>query len=141
VSSTIDDLAVSSIDGWQPVGAGFHLKLLRGAASDNETRALLLRLAPGTEIPLHRHTGEVHAINLAGTRQLFPSGRVVKPGEYVYEPPGNVDSWRVVGSSVLVVFVTVQGELEYLDDKGAVIATTGTASISESYAEFLRGKQ
>jgi 2,4'-dihydroxyacetophenone dioxygenase len=56
----------------------------------------LLRLEPGAEIATHRHTGEVHAFNLEGSRQLS-SGEIIGPGDYVYEPLGNMDSWKVVG--------------------------------------------
>jgi hypothetical protein len=59
-------------------------------------RALLLLLEPGTVVPRHRHLGEVHGFNLQGERELIESGaKIVGPGGYVYEPPGNVDSWRV----------------------------------------------
>lgn len=30
----------------------------------------LLRMEPGVVMPLHRHTGEIHAYNLSGSRQL-----------------------------------------------------------------------
>jgi 2,4'-dihydroxyacetophenone dioxygenase len=49
----------------------------------------LMRLRPGVRLGLHRHTGEVHALNLAGERRLN-DGRLVRAGDYVYEPPGNV---------------------------------------------------
>ena len=49
----------------------------------------LMRLSPGTRLGLHRHTGEVHALTLAGERRLN-DGRVVRPGDYIHEPAGNV---------------------------------------------------
>jgi hypothetical protein len=30
----------------------------------------LMRLEPGSVVSLHRHTGEVHAFNLSGTREI-----------------------------------------------------------------------
>ena len=123
---------------WATVRDGFDLKVLHGS-TDDETRALLLRLRPGTIIPRHRHAGEVHAINLAGQRKLLDTGEVIDPGGYVYEPPGNVDSWMAVGDEPLVVFVTVRGALETLDDDGAVLHTTTTASQAAWYREVLAG--
>lgn len=124
---------------WQPVGPGFHLKVLRGGG-DDDTRVLLLRVEPGTLIPLHRHTGEVHAYNLAGERELVETGEVVGPGGYVYEPPGNVDSWRAVGREPAVVLVAVRGAMETLGEGGGVVSTSTTRSVTEGYARFLESR-
>lgn len=116
---------------WSPIAPGFDLKLLYGER-DEDTRAMFLRLTPGTKIPRHRHEGEVHAVNLAGTRQL-DTGEVIGPGQYVYEPPGNVDSWWAVGDETLIVFVTVRGALDYLDDRGEVVSRWTTSRMAEAY--------
>ncbi len=124
---------------WQPLSAGFHMKLLKGSTSDDDARVLLLHLTPGTTIPRHRHSGEVHALNLSGTRQLFPSGQFVGPGAYVFEPKGNVDSWQAVGETPVVVYAVVWGTLEYLGEHDEVLSVSSTASISKSYARFVEG--
>lgn len=121
---------------WQPVFPGFSLKLLHGG-TDDDTRAVLLRLEPGTVISRHRHTGEVHAYNLAGSRKILETGEVVGPGGYVYEPAGNVDSWMAVGDEAAVVFVTVRGAIEYLDESGEVTSRFTTSSATESYRRFV----
>ncbi len=123
---------------WQPIGPGFSLKLLHGGA-DEDTRVLLLRVDPGTVIPLHRHAGEVHAYNLAGSRRLLETGALVGPGGYVYEPPGNVDSWMAVGDEPAIVLVTVRGAMETLAEDGAVTAASTTRAITEAYGRFLEG--
>ncbi len=115
---------------WMQVTPGFEMKLVRGETDDDtETRALLLRLQPGTIVARHRHTGEVHAYHLAGQRKLLDTGAIVGAGSYVYEPPGNVDSWMAVGDEPLLAFVTLSGAVEYLDDAGHVVtrATAATA--------------
>ena len=124
---------------WQPLRPGFHLKVVRGGATDDDTRVLLLRLEPGTVIPRHRHFGEVHALNLAGSRKILETGEVIGPGGYVYEPPGNVDSWMAIGDVPVVVFVTTRGALEYIDERGEVISRTTTTSITERYRQFIAG--
>lgn len=123
---------------WQPVRPGFELKLVRGSASDDDARVLLLRLHPGTVIARHRHHGEVHAYNLTGTRQLLDTGELVGPGGYVYEPPGNVDSWAAVGDAPVIVLVIARGALEYLDEHGQVLARSTTRSVTESYRQYAR---
>lgn len=119
---------------WCPVEPGFSLKLLRGN-KDEDTRVLLLRLEPGTVIGLHRHEGEVHALNLAGEREL-DTGMRVGPGGYVYEPAGNVDSWKAVGTEPVIVFVTVRGAMESLDAEGRVTERTTTGSLATAYRRF-----
>ncbi|HSE13488.1 MAG TPA: cupin domain-containing protein [Rudaea sp.] len=110
--------AATDTTPWVPLGAGkafMPLRFLR----DDRGFVELLRLQPGEEIGLHRHTGEVHAFNLQGSRELC-TGELIGPGGYVYEPPGNVDSWKVAGDVPLVVLVVVMGAVEYLGSDGTV---------------------
>lgn len=90
----------------------------------------LLRMEPGTAMPLHRHTGLIHAFNLSGTRVLC-TGERIGPGDYVFEPPGNVDWWRVEGDEVMTALVVVMGTVEFLDAEGAVRAVASVASQRE----------
>lgn len=103
---------------WIPLSPGKAFKPLRFLAG-NRGFVELLRLAPGEAIPRHRHSGEVHAFNLQGAREL-DGGECVGPGDYVFEPAGNVDAWRAVGNETLIVLVVVMGAVEYLDDAGGV---------------------
>jgi quercetin dioxygenase-like cupin family protein len=121
---------------WEPISPGFSVKVLR-ATTDDEARAVLLRLEPGTVIPRHRHEGDVHAFNLAGSRKLFDTGAIVGPGGYVYEPPGNVDSWMAVGDEPLIVHVVVRGAIEYLDERDHVVSRTTNGSTGERYRRFV----
>lgn len=130
LSATIDALP------WQPISPGFDLKVIHGSSSDDDTRVLLLRLAPGTTVARHRHGGEVHALNLAGTREILDTGKVIGPGGYEYEPPGTVDSWRAIGDVPVVVFATIRGALEYLDEHGNALSCSTTRSVSEAYRHF-----
>lgn len=126
---------------WQPIRPGYDLKLLRGSDSDDDPRVLLLRLEPGQVITRHRHSGEIHAVNLAGSRKLLDTGELIGPGGYVYEPPGNEDSWMAVGILPLVLFVIARGAIESLDDQGRVIARTTTRSVTESYRRFVAARE
>jgi quercetin dioxygenase-like cupin family protein len=69
-------------------------------------------MVPGAVMPLHRHTGEIHAYNLTGSRQLC-TGEVIGPGDYVYEPPGNVDWWKIVGDEPMVALVVIMDTVEF----------------------------
>lgn len=120
---------------WIPLGPGESFKPLRFLAG-NRGRVLLLRLDPGCVVPPHRHTGDVHAFNLEGSRELVDSGQIVKAGDYVYEPAGNADTWRVVGDEPCTVFIATRGVMEYLDDDGSVIRRDTTETMRETYERF-----
>lgn len=127
----IGGLARSNAMEWIPGASGKSSKPLR-FLRDNQGFIELLRLDPEVVMPLHRHTGEVHAFNLQGSRQLG-TGEIIRSGDYVYEPEGNVDTWKVVGNEPLVVLVVVKGEVEYLSSDGSVIERVSGATQWEAY--------
>jgi quercetin dioxygenase-like cupin family protein len=122
---------------WIPVGPGEWIKPLRVLAG-NRGRALLLRLEPGGIVPPHRHTGDVHAFNLEGSRELIDNGQIVGPGDYVYEPAGNADTWRVVGDTACTVFIVTRGVMEYLDDRGSVVQRDSADTLRKAYLHHCR---
>ena len=91
-------------------------------------------MTPGTVMPLHRHTGEVHVYQLAGQRRLG-SGEVLGPGDYVYEPAGNVDWWEAVGEEDLLALAVVIGTVEFLGPGGEVC---GRADVQGQRADYVR---
>jgi quercetin dioxygenase-like cupin family protein len=119
---------------WIPLAEGKSFKPLR-FLSGNRGFAELLRIEPGTIIPLHRHSGEIHAFNLEGWRGLC-SGELIGPGDYVYEPAGNVDSWRVVGEVPCVIFVTVSGSVEFLGPDNTVTRSVSADTLMEIYRQY-----
>jgi hypothetical protein len=126
------DVMPSRLYSWVPIRPGLSFKPLR-FLPDLSGYVLLLRVEPGTVIPRHRHTGEVHAYHLTGRRKLLDTGEIVGPGDYVYEPSGNVDSWTVVGDEPLVAFIVIWGAVEYLDEQGDVVKSASAATALETY--------
>jgi len=122
------------IDAWIPLGPGESFKLLHASRTE---RVLLLRLEPGTVVPLHRHQGHVHAFNISGTRKLIETGEIVGPDGYVYEPPGNVDSWMAIGDEPVIVHIVSTGAMEYLGANGEVIETHGPALLQELHDRYV----
>ena len=121
---------------WIPGGPGKSAKPLRFLSGDRGFIELM-RLEPGTEIPPHRHTGEVHAYNLEGSRKLS-SGEIVGPGDYVFEPAGNVDSWTAVGDEPVIIHIVIAGAMDYLGADGEVIQTDTATSLQEIYENWKR---
>jgi 2,4'-dihydroxyacetophenone dioxygenase len=121
----------ANLDAWIPEGEGkwsLPLQFLPGDSGWVE----LMRLKPGVRLGLHRHSGEVHALNLAGERRLN-DGRLLRAGDYVYEPPGNVDWWEATGSEELLVYVVVKGSVEYLGAHHTVLQRITTADRMADY--------
>jgi len=116
---------------WVPLGEGRAFKPIRFMSRDRGYVALM-RVDPGTVIPPHRHSGEVHAFNLSGSRALS-SGEVIGPGDYVYESAGNVDSWKAVGEAPVIVLIVVHGTVEYLAPDGTVAARFSAATQEAAY--------
>jgi 2,4'-dihydroxyacetophenone dioxygenase len=123
---------------WVPLSDGKSFKPLR-FLSGNRGFVELLRLEPGSAIPTHRHTGEVHAFNLEGSRQLC-TGEVIGPGDYVYEPAGNVDSWKNVGDVPLVVLVVVMGAVEYLGPNNNITSVYTADTLMKLYRRHCAAK-
>ncbi len=116
---------------WIPMSAEKSWKPLRFLAGGRGF-VELLRMAPGAIMPLHRHTGEIHAYNLAVTRTLC-TGEVIGPGDYVYEPPGNTDWWRVTGDAEMTALVVVIGAVEFLGPGGVVTSRADAHSQRHAY--------
>ena len=115
---------------WVPLRAGISFRPLHFR---EDGYSLQLKVEPGTTIVRHRHTGEVNAFNVSGYREIIDTGEVIGPDTFVYEPPGNIDSWRCVGDGPCVVQISLKGRVEYLDEAGNVLSATDTHSARESY--------
>jgi 2,4'-dihydroxyacetophenone dioxygenase len=115
---------------WISTGPGKSFRPLR---FEPEGWSELMRLEPGAKVACHRHTGEVHAYNLAGRRRLEGSGEIIGPGDYHYEPAGTIDAWRIIGDEPCIVHLHIRGTVEYLDTKGQVVATASSATQFASY--------
>lgn len=117
---------------WIPSGtpgkSAKPLRFLRNGSGFVE----LLRMEPGTLMPLHRHSGEIHAYNLSGSRQLC-TGEVIGPGDYVFEPPGNIDWWKVIGDETMLALVVVMGDVAFLGPGDTVRARVDAATQLAEY--------
>ncbi|MFD0320662.1 cupin domain-containing protein [Lysobacter gummosus] len=117
-----------------------HAGQIRQAAAlfaDDRGFVELLRMDPGVTMPLHRHTGEIHAYNLSGTRQLC-TGELIGPGDYVFEPPGNVDWWKIVGAEPMIALVIVMGAVEFLGPGDTVRLRASAQTQRAEYERYCR---
>ena len=95
-----------------------------------------MRLEPGSGVPLHRHSGEVHAYCLTGSREILGTGEIAGPGSYVYEPGGTIDAWQAVGDQPCVLHLKVVGAIDYLDSDGQVFDTVDATTQRRAYLDW-----
>ena len=117
---------------WIPLSPGISFKPIVFFPDDSGYQ-LLLRVEPGTVVPRHRHTGEIHAFVLSGERRIGGCPDVIRAGSYVYEPVGNVDTWEAVGHGACVVHIEANGRIEYLDEHDDVVRHTDAATARATY--------
>ncbi len=120
---------------WIPLSPGTAFKPIAFFPGDRGYQ-LLLRVDPGTVVPRHRHTGEIHAFVLSGRRRIAGHEVDVGPGTYVHEPVDNVDSWAAVGDEPCIIHIEVNGRIEYLDPDGTVERHTDAATARATYLEW-----
>jgi anti-sigma factor ChrR (cupin superfamily) len=87
---------------WKEAAPGISVKLLATDTHENRV-SMLVRLAPGTEYPPHRHVGleELHLLDgelLIGDRKLYP-------GDYNRSEAGSADRrvWSETGCTCVLV--------------------------------------
>jgi quercetin dioxygenase-like cupin family protein len=108
------------LGGERPAAASKAQVLLHSASSGNEAAALsLLEMAPGLEIPLHRHTSIEVVYVLSGQAQMtdLRGKRVVKPGDAVYLAPGTAHGLKNAGKEPVVavqLYAPAGPELRFL---------------------------
>jgi 2,4'-dihydroxyacetophenone dioxygenase len=135
LTTGLDQLLDTQSMPWIATGPGKAFRPLRFTA---DGWSELMRLEPGSMVALHRHTGEVHAFNLSGTREIAGTGDRVGPGGYVYEPAGNVDAWGAVGDEPCIVLIKVTGTVEYLGEDSQVIETVSAKTQRAVYLAWCR---
>jgi 2,4'-dihydroxyacetophenone dioxygenase len=125
-------LATDAMD-WIPTGPGKSFRPLRFEAGGWSE---LMRLEPGAGVPLHRHSGEVHAYCLTGSREILGTGEIAGPGSYVYEPGGTIDAWQAVGDHPCILHLKVAGAIDYLDSGGQVFDTADATTQRRAYLDW-----
>lgn len=121
---------------WLPTGPGKAFVPLRFGA---DGWLEVMRLEPGARVDLHRHSGDVDALTIAGSRRLA-DGRTVGAGDYVHEPAGTVDAWEALGDEPCLVVLAISGAVEYLDTEGNPTGRVDSASQRALYLEACRAQ-
>ena len=87
---------------WDEVAPGIFCKLL-STDTENDRVSMLVRLAPGTDYPPHRHAG-VEELHLLDGELMIDDRRLV-PGDYNRAEPGTLDTrvWTRTGCTCVLI--------------------------------------
>jgi anti-sigma factor ChrR (cupin superfamily) len=87
---------------WGDVAPGISCKLLATDAKRDRV-SMLVRLAPGTAYPPHRHAGAEELFLLDG--ELWIEDRKLHPGDYNRGAPGTADQrvWSETGCTCVLI--------------------------------------
>lgn len=87
---------------WEDVAPGISCKLL-AADTERDRVTMLVRLAPGTAYPPHRHAGVEELFLLDG--ELWIEDRKLYPGDYNRGEPGTADQrvWSETGCTCILI--------------------------------------
>lgn len=105
---------------------------------DNGTWVLYARYAPGTTLPPHFHTGQVHFFTTKGTwgYKEYPQDAQTA-GSYLYEPPGTVHTFHIPEDAGEEVegFMVVNGVNVAFDEAGNYLGTDHAGSMEQIILE------
>jgi anti-sigma factor ChrR (cupin superfamily) len=94
---------------WQEAAPGISCALLATDTAQHRV-SMLVRLAPGTDYPAHRHAGveELHLLD----GELMIDDKKLYPGDYIRSEPGTVDHrvWSETGCTC-VLLTSFQDEI------------------------------
>ena len=87
---------------WKEVAPGISCKLL-ATDTDKHRVSMLVRLAPGTDYPPHRHAGVEELYMLEG--ELIVDDERFNPGDYRRGEPGGIDHrvWSETGCTCVLI--------------------------------------
>lgn len=104
--------------------------------------AVRMQFEPGLLAVPHKHTGEVHAITLAGKWSYleYADSPDNVPGSYLFEPPGTEHTLKIAddaGPVTDVIFI-IYGAMLHLGTDGGVVGITDAESVIAEYSERVR---
>lgn len=88
----------------------------------------LLKVEPGTEAPVHHHLGAIEVIVLEGDI-YYERNDIGRPGDYMYEPAGDIHQPRSDGGCVL--FCVFEGAIAGLGEDGNIVGILDSRSMLE----------
>ena len=122
-----------------PYSDVFMIKLIKVNPISGEW-ITLLKIPPGSVMPLHHHAGTVMVWTIQGQWRYLEHDWVATPGSFVYETAGTRHTPASVGEDDVITLNIVQGDWNLMSPEGAVLAIENWKSMMERYLNFCKSK-
>ncbi|HVW70142.1 MAG TPA: 2,4'-dihydroxyacetophenone dioxygenase family protein [Steroidobacteraceae bacterium] len=119
---------------WFDYAPGVQMKLLKINRSTGQF-VLLLRAEPGAHLGRHKHYGTVNVYTLRGRWRYLEDPWTATAGSYIHEPAGAIHTFEADKDEGLLVFLVVDGCLEFLDDQDRSIGIDNWQSLLQRYVD------
>ena len=107
---------------WVDIGIGIHFKVV-SCCNKTGRYTLLSKYPPGTQLPSHRHSGQVTAVTLQGKWKYLEHDFIATPGTIAYETANSNHTLKVLDDSEeMILLAIVEGSLITYDDEGNIWA-------------------
>lgn len=121
-SGPVTDVVARSADiPWVPQGSGnVWFKPLRISVEQNRW-INLLKVTTGGIVNRHRHHSEVEGWVISGSWHYLEHEWTANPGDFVYEPPGDVHTLVADvedDEHPMLTLFSIHGDIEYVDENG-----------------------
>ncbi|MGG1658713.1 2,4'-dihydroxyacetophenone dioxygenase family protein [Brevibacillus sp. NRS-1366] len=121
---------------WFPYAEGVHMQLVKANPVSGEF-IVMFRAKPGSSLGIHCHHGTVIAYNLQGHWRYTEHDWVAGPGSVIYEPANSVHTFVAEpGDDDIVIFIIINGVIEFRDDQGNMIFIETWKTMQERYLAF-----
>ena len=118
-----------------PYSDQVFLKLLHLDPVRGETVALL-KAPGGAVLGTHNHYGRVLVYTVQGSWRYAEHDWVARPGDFVYEVANAQHTFIAEPGEDVVVFVAVEGALDFLDESGNSVGIETSRTFMERYHAY-----
>ena len=116
------------------LGDGTTLQLLQVDLA-NGVWVIRNHFAPGTTLPIHKHTGQVYAFTQRGSWHYLESPEALNTaGSYLYEPAGSVHTLQSIDDNTRVWFHMYGVNLNLAEDGSIESVADGAGALQAYYA-------
>lgn len=140
VQSPIEPGHLNSEDmPWVEQAPGIEMKVLR-ISDDMGTWVVMNRLAPGTTLPTHRHSGCVTAYTVSGKWRYLEHDFIASSGSIVREPANSAHTLNVPdsGTEPAIVFFVIEGGLVHIGPDGSIWGISDAQTEKARYYELAK---
>lgn len=108
---------------WVDIGIGILFKVL-SVNDSTGAHAMLTRYPPGTQLPPHRHSGNVFAYTIQGRWRYLEHDFVAGPGFIAHEMANSCHTLKVLDDNTedMILLTYMTGDLITYDDQGNIWA-------------------